>query len=177
MRKNLEMIFALLIGIAVGAASYGSYVAHTAKPVEPEKVVEYVYIETEKIVEVPVEVEVPVYVQEDFFRTLTDEDAYYLMDMSMREAEGEGVQGMLWVMYCMECRRKAFGGSYGDVWRSDAFSSSWNRRGLTPNEDALEALALFEEGWKPEPLWFRRDYYHGFGTPLAKVGAHYFSSK
>lgn len=178
MKHNLEIIFTFFFGILLGLAIYGTIEAHTqTETTIPEPQTEYVYIETEKVVEVPVEVEVPVYVEEDFFRTLTEDDAYYLADMAMREAEGEGVTGMLWVMYCMECRRKAFGGSYGDVWRSDAFSSSWSRRGKTPNEDALEALALFEEGWKPEPLWFRRDYYHGFGTPLAKVGAHYFSSK
>lgn len=178
MKHNLEIIFTFFFGILLGLAIYGTIEAHTqTETTIPKPQIEYIYIETEKVVEVPVEIEVPVYVEEDFFRTLTEDDAYYLADMAMREAEGEGVTGMLWVMYCMECRRKAFGGSYGDVWRSDAFSSSWNRRGLPPNEDCLEALALFEEGWKPEPLWFRRDYYHGFGTPLAKVGAHYFSSK
>lgn len=178
MKHNLEIIFTFLFGILLGLAIFGTVQAHThtqTEPQEPKTV--YVYIETEKVVEVPVEVEVPVYVEEEFFRTLTDDDAYYLRDMAMREAEGEGVEGMLWVMYCMECRRKTFGGSYADVWRSDAFASSWSRRGRTPNEDALEALALFEEGWKPEPLYFRCGNYHSFGTPLAKVGAHYFSSK
>jgi hypothetical protein len=175
MRNVLNYLLSMLIGIAVGIACYGSYQSHTHKP-EPEPQIQYIYVDKEKIVEVPVEVEVPVYVNEEFYRTLTEDDAYYLKDMAMREAEGEGVQGMLWVMYCMECRRKAFGGSYGDVWKSDAFNSSWNRRGITPNEDCLQALALFEEGWMPEPLYFRCGNYHNFGTPLAKVGNHYFST-
>jgi len=172
----LESLLTMLIGIAVGIACYGSYQSHNYHP-EPEPEIQYVYVDKEVIVEVPVEVEVPVYVSEEFYRTLSEDDAYYLKDMAMREAEGEGVQGMLWVMYCMECRRKAFGGSYADVWKSDAFAPSWNRRGIEPNEDCTEALALFEQGWMPEPLYFRCGNYHNFGTELCKVGNHYFSSK
>lgn len=181
MKRNLEIIFVFLFGILLGLAIFGTVQSHTEPKIteKPAPEVKYVYIETEKVKEVPVyvEVEVPVYVEPDFYRTLSSDDEFYLMDLAMREAEGEGVNGMLWVMYCAECRREAFGGSYYDIWSSDAFKASMNRAGLTPNENCLKALELFKEGWIPKPLWFRLDDFHSFGTPLAKVGAHYFSSK
>ena len=178
MHKTLEILFSIIVGICVGIASYGSYLAHdysiSTKP-QPETTIEYVYIEKQpEIVTETVIVEV----NPTFYRTLTEDDCFYLMDLAMREAEGEGIEGMLWVMYTAECRKETFAmESYEAVWKSDAFNSSWDRRGIEPNTDCLEALALFEEGWMPKPLWFRADHYHNFGTPLCQVGNHYFSTK
>lgn len=178
MKNALNYLFFLIIGIAFGVAVYGSYQSHTKHYTitteDPEKTVEYIYIERE-----PEIVTEYVYVEkeENFYRDLTTEDAYYYGDLAMREAEGEGTVGMLWVMYCAECRAEAYGLTPKEVWESEAFSSSWSRRGKTPNEDCLEALSLFEEGWTPKPLWFRAGNYHGFGTPLCNVGNHYYSCK
>lgn len=177
MKQTLNYLFLLIIGATFGIAVYGSYISHTKHyemATEPEAIVEYVYIEKD-----PVVVTEYVYIEKEdtFYRELTDEDVYYLCDLAMREAEGEGVMGMLWLMYCAECRREAYGQTYEEVWNSDAFKSSWSRRGRTPNEDCLEALSLFEEGWTPKPLWFQTGDYHGFGTPLCKVGEHYFSCR
>lgn len=132
-----------------------------------------VYVEVEKIVEV----EVPVYVpyEEPFYRNLTEEDAWYLKDIAMREAEGEGVIGQCWVMYTVICRAEAFGMSIKEVCLSSAFKTSLNRSGLTPNDDCNEALALIEEGWQPKPLYFGAGYYHDFATPLCQYGGHCFS--
>lgn len=172
MRNVLLNIFSLIVGIAVGIAAYGSYQNHKPTPIEVKT--EYVYIEREP--EVITEV---VYIEKEptFYRELTEDDCYYLMDLSMRESENQGVVGMLWVMYTAECRAEAYGLTYEQVWKSDAFSSSWGRRGIEPNDDCKEALALFEEGWLPKPLYFRAGQYHSFGTPLAQVGSHFFSTR
>lgn len=141
---------------------------------EPEiiKEIEYVYIESEpeiRTVYIPYE--------EPFYRNLTDEDCYYLQDMAMREAEGQGVIGQCWVMYCVICRAEAYGKSIKEVCESSAFESSAFRSGKIPNEDCEKALAMIEEGWVPKPLWFRAGHYHNFGTPLCNYGNHYFSCK
>lgn len=177
MKNTLNVIFLILIGAAFGIAVYGSYQSHTKSyqmTTEPEPVIEYVYIEKE-----PQIVTEYVYVEkeETFYRELTSQDVYYLCDLAMREAEGEGITGMLWVMYCAECRCEAYGLTYEEVWKSDAFKTSMSRSGIEPNENCLEAIAIFEEGWIPKPLWFRAGQYHGFGTPLCQVGKHYFSMK
>lgn len=173
MRQVLEYLFTLLVGIAVGIAGYGSYTHHN-QPTEVVKT-EYVYIETEpEIITETVYVEV----EPEFYRSFSESEAWYLKDLGMREIEGGDVVDFLWVFYTAECRKEAFGiETYEEVWRSDAFSASWSRRGIEPNENCLKAFALFEEGWTPKPLWFRADHYHGFGTPLCEVGNHYFSCK
>lgn len=178
MKANIDHLFFLIIGIIFGIAVYGSYQAHTKSyqistedPIEKEIVVEYVYVESEPEIEY---VYVPY--EEPFYRNFTDEDVYFLKDMAMREAEGEGVIGQCWVMYTVICRAEYFGKSIREICEASAFESSRNRSGLTPNDDCNEALALIEEGWVPKPLWFRRDQYHGFETPLCQVGSHYFST-
>jgi len=178
MKNTLNIIVLIFLGAVFGIAVYGSYQAHTRNyhmsTENPEPTIEYIYIESE-----PEVVTEYIYIEKEptFYRELTEDDAYYYSDMAMREAEGEGITGMLWVMYCMECRCEAYGLTPKEVWESDAFSSSWNRRGIEPNDDCKEALSLFEEGWLPKPLWFRRDTYHTFGTPLCQVGKHCFSMK
>lgn len=179
MRRNLEIIFALLVGIVVGVASYGSYKSHDYHMTtqNPEPIREYIYIESEpEIIEKEVEVEKVVYLPsyEEFFRNLTEEDEWYLKDLAMREAESEGVIGQCWVMYTALCRCEAFGHSIKDEWSSSAYTSM-NRTGRTPNEDCLKAFELIREGWTPKPLYFRARDYHSFGTALCQVGNHYFS--
>lgn len=181
MRNILKYIFSLIIGIFVGIAIYGSYQSHnyhisTRNPEpqieyiyiekEPEIVTEYIYLEPEKeYIYVP---------EEEFFRNLNSEDEWYYKDLAMREAEGEGVIGMLWVMYTAECRCEAFGNSISGEWASSAYTSM-NRSGKTPNEDCNKAFEIFREGWKPRPLYFRADHYHDFGTHLCQVGNHFYS--
>ena len=178
MKHVLNYLFTLIVGITVGIAAYGSYKSHdysmSTKP-EPTTKIEYVYIEKDpEVITETIYIEV----EPTFYRELSEEDCYYLMDLAMREAEGESTVGMLWVMYCAECRKEAFSyDSYKSVWASDAFNASWDRRGIEPNDKCLEAMALFEEGWLPKPLWFQRGQYHGFGTPLCQVENHCFSTK
>lgn len=176
MTGNLKIIFTLFIGIAFGVIYHATYTAHTQTQVASEPIIktEYVYIEKE-----PEVITEYVYIEkeQETQRNITDEDAWYLKDLAMREAEGEGVEGMLWVMYTVECRTQAFGSTIGEEWAGNAFSTSYTRTGKTPNEDCEKAFEIFREGWTPRPLYFRRGAYHTFGVPLAQVGNHYFSSK
>ena len=175
MRNAILYIFSLIVSFAVGIAAYGSYLSHDySMSTKPEPTIQYVYIEREpEVITETVYIEV----EPTFYRSLTEDDCYYLMDIAMRESENQGVVGMLWVMYTAECRAEAYGLTYEEVWKSDAFSSSWNRRGIEPNEDCKEAIALFEEGWLPKPLYFRAGHYHSFGTELCQVGNHFFSTR
>lgn len=177
MKRNLEIIFTFIFGIVLGVVILGTYQAHTAPKLTEKPVphIEYVYVEAEP--EVITETEY-IYVpyEEPFFRNLTEEDREALLDISMREAEGEDVIGQCWVMYTVICRAEAFGQSIKEVCDSSHFASSRSRSGLTPNENCCEALALIEEGWTPRPLNFRAGAYHDFRTPLCQYGNHYFSA-
>lgn len=179
MKHTINYLFTMIVGIAVGIAAYGSYKSHnySMSTEKPEPQIEYIYIEAEPITEVVTET-IYVEVEPEFFRNIPEEDGYYLKDLVMAEGEGEGINGMLWLMYTAECRKETYGlDSYKEVWESDAFASSRGRRGIEPNEDCLRAYEIFVEGWTPRPLYFRAGQYHSFGTPLCQVGDHYFSTK
>jgi len=170
-----QAIATFFIGVIFGVIYTCTVNAHTQstpEPIKPE--IQYIYVESE-----PEVITETVYVpyEEPFYRNLTEEDRTALLDISMREAEGQDVIGQAMVMYCVICRAEAFNQSIKEVCDSSAFSSSAFRSGKTPNDNCKEALSLIEEGWTPKPLYFRRDYYHDFGTPLFQVGPHYFSSK
>ena len=175
--KFLNALSLVVLGMVFGVIYYGTYKSHSqsyeAEKNPPETKIEYVYIE-KPVTEVVTET---VYIpyEEPFYRNLTEEDAYYLMDMAMREAESESVIGQAMVMLVVINRAEAFGMSIKEVCESSAFESSAFRSGITPNENCKEALALIEEGWTPKPLYFRKDRYHTFGTPLFSVDSHYFS--
>ena len=172
MRKALEILFTLLVGIAVGIAGYGSYTHHN-KPIETVKT-EYIYIEREpEVITETVYVEV----EPEFYRSISDEDSFYYMDIAMREAENQGEVGMLWVMYTFQNRCETFGHTPKEEWESSAYETSMFRTGIEPNEDCLKAYEAFIEGWIPRPLYFRANRYHSFGTPLCEVGNHCFSTK
>lgn len=171
MKRNLELFLTFIIGIFFGVVYVGTINAH--KPPKVEKVIEYVYIESEPEVKTEY-VYIPF--EEVFFRNLTEEDEFFYKDLAMREAEGEGVIGMLWVMYTVECRCEAFNHTPAEEWGSSAYETSMNRSGLTPNDECNEAFELFRAGWIPKPLNFRNGSYHEFREPLCNVGNHYFSA-
>lgn len=170
MKRNLELFLTFFIGVLFGLIYHGTFKAHT----EPEPIVktEYVYIETE-----PEVITETVYIpyEEPFYRNLTEEDKNALLNIAVRESEGESVIGQAMVMYCVICRAESFGKSIKEVTESSAFESSRFRSGHQPNDNTYEALALIEEGWTPKPMNFRAGRYHDFGTPLFQVGNHYFS--
>lgn len=174
--KNLETIFALLIGILVGVASYGSYISH--RPVQPEKVVEYVYIESEpevitqyEYIYVPVEPEV-------YYPNLTFEECDLLEQIAYAEAQGEGVRGMVLVMNVVLNRVHANG--YGDSVKEVIFAEGqFYTDGMTPNvsDECHEALALVLEGadFSQGALYFNKYGYRADKEPLFQYGEHYFS--
>ena len=174
MRNVLNSLFSMFIGIVVGISAFGSYQSHnhpitTEKP-EPE--IQYVCIESEPQVEY---VFIPF--EEVGFRNFSESEEWYLKDLAMREAEGEGVNGQCWVMYCVLCRCEAFNHTIEQEWAGSAFKTSMNRSGLTPNENCNKAFELIREGWEPKPLYFGAGYYHDFATDLCQVGNHCFSSR
>ena len=178
MKNNSKLVIIIgLFAIVCFWGIFASYKAHQfyeQTKQEPETIVEYVYIEQE-----PEIITETIYLPstDEFYRSFTDEDVWYLKDIAMREAGNQGVIGQCWVMYTVLCRAEAYNMSIKDVCESKAFESSRGMSGKTPNDDCNEALALIEAGWIPKPLWFRRDHYHNFGNPLCKVGDHYFSAK
>lgn len=171
--NKLTYIFSLIICSLVTIAGYGSYQSHdySMSTENPEPKIEYVYIEKE-----PEVVYVYIPFEEVGFRNISTDNEWYYKDIGMREAEGEGVIGMLWVMYTFDCRCRAFNHTPEEEWKSSAYTSM-SRSGITPNEDCEKAFELFREGWIPEPLYFRAGTYHSFGTELCQVGNHYFSTK
>ena len=169
MRRNLELILTFFIGIIFGAVYYGTIQAHTEPTAEKE--IEYVYLEPEQTVEY---VYIPF--EEVSFRNLSEDDEFFYKDLAMREAENQGVIGMLWVMYTVECRCEAFNHTPEQEWGSSAYKASMSRSGITPNDDCNEAFELFRQGWIPKPLNFRAGSYHDFREPLCQVGGHYFSA-
>lgn len=169
MRRNLELILSFIIGIIFGSVYYGTIQAHTEPTAEKE--IEYVYLEPEQTVEY---VYIPF--EEVSFRNLSEEDEFFYKDLAMREAENQGVIGMLWVMYTVECRCEAFNHTPSQEWASSAYKTSMSRSGITPNDDCNEAFELFRQGWIPKPLNFRAGSYHDFREPLCQVGGHYFSA-
>lgn len=172
MKHAVLCLFSMLVGIAVGIAAYGSYQAHNFHYETAEPEIQYVYIEKEpEIITETIYIEV----EPEFYRTISDEDSWYYLDICMREAEGEDVIGMLWVMYTFECRCEAFGHTPAEEWASSAFQTSMFRTGLEPNEKCLKAYELFCEGWQPKPLYFAKGYYHSFANDLCTIGNHCFS--
>lgn len=168
-----QVIATFFIGVIFGAIYACTVNAHSQTPEPtPKTEIQYVYIEKEPEV-ITETVYVPV--EEEFFRNHTEQEEWYIKDLAMREGEGEGVVGMLWIMYCLECRCKKFNHTIEEEWAGSAFKTSMNRSGLTPNEDCEKAYELFREGWKPEPLYFGAGYYHGFATDLCQCGNHCFS--
>lgn len=176
MNKTINIIIGAVLVVLFIVAGYTSYELYEITHQEPviEKVIEYVYIESD-----PEVVTEYVYLPstDEFYRSLTDEDCWYLKDIAMREAQNQGVVGQCWVMYTVLCRAEAFGQSIKEVCESSAFESSRSRSGITPNDDCNEALALIEEGWIPKPLYFRAGKYHNFGVPLCQYKDHYFSTR
>lgn len=173
--RIIELITTFFIGVIFGVIYICTVQAHTSEPIEiPEPEIQYVYVEAEP--EIITEIKYVPY-EEPFYRNLTEEDKTALLDIAMRESENQGVIGQAMVMYTVICRAEAFNQTIKEVCDSSAFESSAFRSGITPNENCEEALALIEEGWIPKPLYFRRDHYHNFGTPLYQIGPHYFSSK
>lgn len=175
MRRIIKEIILLCMGITAGIIYHSAWTSWNYVEPEPTVITEYKTIEAEPTI-ITETIYVPV-AEEEYLRNMSKEDEWYYLDLSMREAENQGVIGHCWVMYTAFCRCEAYGQSIKEVWESKAFESSMCNTGKKPNEDCLKALELIKEGWTPKPLWFRRDHYHNFGTSLCQYGDHCFSCK
>ena len=183
MRKSLEIIFTLLVGIAVGVASYGSFKSHdyhmtTENPYrEPDKIVEYIYIESEPEVITEVVTEY-VYIpqEEPFYLNLTEQEISELEQIAYAEARGEGIKGMALVMNVVLNRSAEWDKSIHDVVFADG---QFYTAGMTPNvsDDCHEAMQLVIEGYDESQgaLFFNKYGYRNGKEPLFQYKNHYFS--
>lgn len=177
MNKNFEIIFALLVGVLVGIASYGSYVSHRPHS-QPEVRTEYVYIESEPKVITEVEyVFVPVE-PEVYYPNLTERECDLLEQIAFAEAEGEGVKGMILVMNVVLNRVDAEG--FGDSVEEVIFADGqFYTAGMTPevSDECHEAMAMVLEGidYSQGALFFNKYGYRNGREPLFQYGNHYFS--
>ena len=178
MKRNLEIIFTFIIGVAFGVVFYGTYKAHTQTQIasKPENTIEYVYLEKEP--EVFTEV---IYIEaepEEFFLNLTAEECDLLEQIAFAEAQGEGVRGMVLVMNVVLNRVEANG--YGDSIEEVIFAEGqFYTAGMTPNvsDECHEALALVLEGadFSQGALYFNKYGYREGKEPLFQYGNHYFT--
>lgn len=181
MRRNLEIIFALLVGIVVGVASYGSYKSHDYHMTtqNPEPIREYIYIESEpeiikEIEYVYIETEVPLE-RETEFVNLTFEEQELLEEIAMAEARSEGSVGMAYVMRVVLNRSLRDGMSIHDViYAPNQFYTAGMMQG---NEECHEALAMIMDGWDESQgaCYFTAGGYGRYGEPLFHYKNHYFS--
>ena len=174
MRNVLLNIFSLIVGIAVGIASYGSYINHRPTPIETKT--EYVYIEKEpQIVTEYVYIEVE---PEPFYLNLTAEECDLLEQIAYAEAKGEGVRGMVMVMNVVLNRVEANG--FGDSIEEVIFAQGqFYTDGMTPNvsEECHEAMSLVLEGadFSQGALYFNKYGYRSEKEPLFQYKNHFFT--
>lgn len=177
MKNVINVLFTLIVGIAVGIAAYGSYTSHNySMEQRPEPQIQYVYIEKEpEIITETVYVEIE---PEPFYRNLTAEECDLLEQIAYAEARGEGTMGMVMVMNVVLNRVEAPG--FGDSIEEVIFAEGqFYTAGMTPNvsEECHEAMALVLEGadFSQGALFFNKYGYRNGKEPLFQYGAHYFS--
>lgn len=178
MRKTIEVLFTLIVGICVGIAAYGSYESHnySMSTEKPEVEIRYVYIESEpEIITETVYIEVE---PEPFYRNLTSEECDLLEQIAFAEARGEGTRGMVMVMNVVLNRVEAE--EFGDSIEEVIFASGqFYTEGMTPNvsDECHEAMALVLEGadFSQGALFFNKFDYPPGREPLFQYKNHYFS--
>ena len=114
---------------------------------------------------------------------ITDEEIELLALVTVAEAEGEPVEGQRLVISTILNRvdSEYFPNTIYDViYQKGQFTSMWNGRSdrcvVTEEMRQLVRDELLNRT-NSEILYFRANYYHGFGTPVVAVGNHYFSSR
>lgn len=178
MKHTINVLFTLIVGIAVGIAAYGSYTSHnySMSTLPPEPEVRYVYIEKE-----PEIITETVYIEkepEPFYLNLTAEECDLLEQIAYAEARGEGTRGMVMVMNVVLNRVEApgFGDSIEEVIYAEG---QFYTAGMTPNvsDECHEAMALVLEGadFSQGALFFNKYGYRNGKEPLFQYKNHYFS--
>lgn len=156
---------------------------HTEQTQEIRNVVATVEaIEVVEVVE-PVELlDAPRVVEEDPDLPLTDAEIDLIALVTMAEAEGESEQGKRLVISTILNRvdDKRFPNTVnGVVYQPNAFEVMHNGRiNRCYVSESIRDLVISElyNRSNHEVIYFRTGHYSSYGTPLFKVGNHYFSS-
>lgn len=112
---------------------------------------------------------------------VSDEEIELLALVTMAEAEGESEEGKRMVIDTVLNRVDSdrFPGSIREVvYQKNQFTSMWNGRSercVVTDEVRQLVKEELNKRTNNEALYFRTKHYHNFGTPLMKVGNHYFS--
>lgn len=173
MKDTLNYIFTFIIGLFVGIAITGSYFSHDYHMTthNPESTV-YIYY-TNEANEKASEVQE---LEEEFYRTFTEEEIDLLEQIAMAEAGGEDTKGKALVMLVVLNRCERDGLSIEEViYKPGQFYTA----GMKPGDDEChEAIAMIMDGWDESEgaLYFCATGYNKYGkTHLFQYGGHYFS--
>ena len=175
-------LYACLVGMIIGAlitpgainTEAHSEISNVVATVEPIEVVE--------IVEPVALLEAPQVVEEEPDLPLTDEEIDLIALVTMAEAEGESEQGKRLVISTILNRvdDKRFPNTVsGVIYQPYAFEVMRNGRiDKCYVTESIRELVISElhNRSNSEVIYFRTGYYSSYGTPLFKVGNHYFSS-
>lgn len=192
-------IIAACIGVVVGL-TFNSCTSNT-KTVPAETVVETSAVETEMAPHVVLAMEPdkvdtstvvltstteaetePIIEEEPEIDILTEDEIELIALVTMAEAEGESEEGQRLVISTILNRvdHASFPDTvHGVIYQKGAFSSMWDGRAnrCYVREDFVELVRdELENRSDANPIYFRTGHYSKYGTPMYKVGNHYFSS-
>lgn len=117
----------------------------------------------------------------EYIPTFNKDDLELVALVTMAEAEGESEYGKRLVIDTILNRVKSehFPNTIREViYQPNQFTSMWNgrvNRCFVDNENCRLVMEEFLNQTNDEVIFFRADRYSDFGTPLFKVGNHYFS--
>ena len=117
----------------------------------------------------------------EYVPTLNKDDLELIALVTMAEAEGENEYGKRLVIDTILNRVKSrhFPNTIREViYQPNQFTSMWNGRidRCSVDDDICQlVMEEFLSQTNDEVIFFRTDRYSDFGTPLFKVGNHYFS--
>lgn len=116
---------------------------------------------------------------------ISEEDIELIALVTMAEAEGESEEGKRWVIDVilnrMESELSYFPDTVHDVvYQKNAFSVMWGENPRINRVDATDEVRELvreeiENRTNDKVLYFRTKHYSKYGTPIDKVGNHYFS--
>lgn len=111
---------------------------------------------------------------------VTPEEYRLLLRVCMSECGGkygEPLDGKIAVVETILNRCEIYGKSIDEVvYEPYQYSLSDNGEPDETVEQAVD-IALRENIYPDDMIYFRTDYYHSFGTPYQRIGNHYFSLK
>lgn len=176
-RRILTMILCFIVGTLLGASIFSVVVIAPTPDEETVSVISTEEVETEaRIIE-----EEPTTVV--YNPPLTDEEIDLIALVTMAEAEGEPEEGKRLVIDTILNRVEHESPEFPDtvydvVYKPHQFDAMWNGR-VDRCEVREDICQLVREELvsrtNSEVIFFRRDYYSKYGTPLFQVGNHCFS--